>query len=586
VAFPDGWGRKHSIIIDNTKVSGSGSHSGFIVFFDKSNVDSEVLEAGSNSALNGGGDIRLSSDEAGTTQLPLDVIQCVTNASEANRKLFFATRIPSLSTSADTTIWLWYKKAGENQPAVGAAYGRNAVYVDEELAMVFVNITAASNVDRSGNHTVTANGVFDASTDDGQDFNGTTNYFSTPYAASLDFSSGMALRCFAPVTTAGGDQYIVSRPWDTTWGFPYSAYGIYVRSNNTFSPIIAESDDFWTYNSGTIAPSTNKYFAATYNQSTLRCIVDGSLANSGSPTFALGNRSSGRAIGCRSGHDDGEYFDGVLKIVLVRDVAVSDDWAFTEDANQRNPDTFASSGTPQDAGGDTGLVITECVQSQTADNMVLTQDHSTQITSGAHSHGIDNITLLQAHFPIIEYCNHLQSCDALSLDLSINLAITESSHGHQIGTFPITQLHTLDVASDSLAHNVENVMLISASITLETGVSNHATFSEVLNLIQNSQITIQNTSNGLASDQLDLISSLLISKNIHDLFCNDMDLDQQRILRHLSAFHSLNSDETMLKRTTNQWTFSPESPSNWTEQPPSSDTWTEHSHGPDDWIKQ
>ena len=32
MAFPDGWGRKHSIIIDNTKVSGSGSHSGFIVF--------------------------------------------------------------------------------------------------------------------------------------------------------------------------------------------------------------------------------------------------------------------------------------------------------------------------------------------------------------------------------------------------------------------------------------------------------------------------------------------------------------------------------------------------------------------------
>ena len=55
-----------------------------------------------------------------------------------------------------------------------------------------------------------------------------------------------------------------------------------------------------------------------------------------------------------------------------------------------------------------------------------------------------------------------------------------------------------------------------------------------------------------------------------------MDLDKQRILRHLSAFHSLNSDETMLKRMTNQCTFSPESPSNWTEQPPSSDTWTEH----------
>ena len=114
----DAWGRTHPITIDNTKVIGSGSHTSFPVLITLDDLDSEVTDAGSNSALNGGGDIRFTSDEAGATWLNLDVVEFVTNATPSSQRCEMWVKVPSISTSADTTIYIWYNKTGESQPAV------------------------------------------------------------------------------------------------------------------------------------------------------------------------------------------------------------------------------------------------------------------------------------------------------------------------------------------------------------------------------------------------------------------------------------------------------------------------------------
>ncbi len=77
MAFPDGWGRKQKITIQSTQVVGSGSHSDLPVLVTLDHLDTEVVDAGSNSALNGGGDIRFSTDSAGSTQLACEIVDFV-----------------------------------------------------------------------------------------------------------------------------------------------------------------------------------------------------------------------------------------------------------------------------------------------------------------------------------------------------------------------------------------------------------------------------------------------------------------------------------------------------------------------------
>ena len=71
----------------------------------------------------GGGDLRFSSDEAGTTQLACEVV----TFTKATGDVVWV-KVPAVSTGA--LIYVWGDNTGATQPAVGAAFGRNAVWVD------------------------------------------------------------------------------------------------------------------------------------------------------------------------------------------------------------------------------------------------------------------------------------------------------------------------------------------------------------------------------------------------------------------------------------------------------------------------
>ena len=68
MAFPTDWGRRCAIVIQSSKVD--ANLADFPVLLTKDTLPSEMFDHdGSYPALEGGGDIRFSSDEAGETQL-------------------------------------------------------------------------------------------------------------------------------------------------------------------------------------------------------------------------------------------------------------------------------------------------------------------------------------------------------------------------------------------------------------------------------------------------------------------------------------------------------------------------------------
>jgi len=142
MAFPNGWGRKCELKIQASKVLENLTN--FPVFLTKDTLPSEMFDSdGSYPALAGGGDIRFSSDAAGVTRLACEIVRFEIDPNPANGIAEIWVNVPSVSSSVDTSIWVWYNKVGESQPPSSATYGRNATWNSSYLGVWHLDGTEA-----------------------------------------------------------------------------------------------------------------------------------------------------------------------------------------------------------------------------------------------------------------------------------------------------------------------------------------------------------------------------------------------------------------------------------------------------------
>lgn len=151
MAFPTGWGRKCALVIQASKVAGSGSHSNFPVLLTKDTLPLEMFDHdGSYPALEGGGDIRFSSDSDGNTRLPCEIVDF--SLDDANDRAEIYVNVSSVSTSSDTTIYIWYNKSGESQPGESEPYGRHATWNSNYKAVWHLNESSGMRYDSTENN--------------------------------------------------------------------------------------------------------------------------------------------------------------------------------------------------------------------------------------------------------------------------------------------------------------------------------------------------------------------------------------------------------------------------------------------------
>jgi Concanavalin A-like lectin/glucanases superfamily len=129
MAFPTGWNRACSIVIQHSQVTADQTAFPVLITNDTGCLPSEMVTlGGGNAAQSDGGDIRVTSDLAGTTQLPLQVVVWTQNAtpSLAKAELWVKTNI---SASVDTTIYVWYNAGGgQTQPSRSNSFGSDNVW--------------------------------------------------------------------------------------------------------------------------------------------------------------------------------------------------------------------------------------------------------------------------------------------------------------------------------------------------------------------------------------------------------------------------------------------------------------------------
>jgi fibronectin type 3 domain-containing protein len=155
-------------------------------------------------------------------------------------------------------------------------------------------------------------------------FNGTNSWVTIADSASLDLTTGMTLEAWVNPTAINGWECVLLKQ-DTN----DLAYALYADNNGNDTggprrPIVSikeSSTTYWTPGSAQLALNTWVFLTATYDGSTLKMYVNGTLASSLAQSGSI-NTSSGVL---RIGGDSlwGEYFNGLIDNIRIYNNALT-----------------------------------------------------------------------------------------------------------------------------------------------------------------------------------------------------------------------------------------------------------------------
>ena len=299
------------------------------------------IDGGTNSMANGGGDIKIFSDTATTTQLPIQVVTFVTGGSHQCQVW---VRTPSYT--AGDTITIGKDGTQTTQPSVTSSFGRNAVWADFE-AVIHANETSTNGVfvDSTGNGhdtTLTTGSSLSTSSTD-HPFGGTWPDFTgaevltltNSYQAINNTAFTMSVWLNADVA-ANNDGLFGTRYTGSEWA--------QIQTNGRCFSVGNASENIADTNQ---TSSVTRLYKLKQNNTSLDAIVSGTQASTDATV------SDGESINTPSGNDFriGTYFDnaasrrfdGRAAEFRLKRSKDSSDYDSSEYDNYNDPDNFGTS---------------------------------------------------------------------------------------------------------------------------------------------------------------------------------------------------------------------------------------------------
>lgn len=341
--IPARWQRRVEI---SDAVTTGVSESGFVALLTEANLPSEIWSI----AKNGGDDLVICTDSNGNGRRPIEVVKF----DRATQKAIIWFRFDTFNSS--TSVWLFYGHPDAVQPDVAEPFGRNAVWVDldavfhlNEASGDFINSVGDGNdatVASESGVTRGATGVLAACVD--LDGNQNAIIPQGSYWNDLFNTHTISAWCEINGENAGPNiileeggivngAYIVYRPNPDTFNYgvrvEYSTYEL--SSTTTFAP-----------NSGFIK------VVGTFDNGVIKLFINGVLEDSLTiPYSSIPDHLNSAGIGSVNSSasvDAGTPWFGKISHVKRRQSTTSESFESTEYANQSDPATFWSTGTPED----------------------------------------------------------------------------------------------------------------------------------------------------------------------------------------------------------------------------------------------
>jgi hypothetical protein len=362
------WAYRKQITIDHTKVSANLTDFPILVNLSS---DSDLA-----SHAQGDGDDILFTDSNGAK---LD--HEVESFEGASGKLIAWVRVLSLSSTADTVLYMYYGNAGcsSQQNATGTWDGNfKAVWHSNETSGSIINDSTANNNDGTPQNGVTLDAT--GKIDGADTFDGTDDWTNLGTSSSLNFGAS------APFTIEG--WYKATESYGTIFSFRHNTndgadidicvgYDGAVDSAGKLMGLARQDSGSGSYARVT-GPTVNNgnwhYFVLTRNAgNTIQLFSDGVSQGTSSGSESGGAITTNiRALGSERrwvqvgyGNADQRYLIGTIDEVRVSNVQRSSSWISACFNNQNSPSTFYS------LGGEVGRYVSSgSIASQVLDTTV------------------------------------------------------------------------------------------------------------------------------------------------------------------------------------------------------------------------
>ena len=267
----------------------------------------------------GGGDLRFSSDAAGLNQLPCEIVDGLD---------VVWVKPTGVSISTGATLYVWGDNTGASQPAVGDAFGRDAVWVDYEAVL---------HMSETG-----TNGVFADSTGNGYDTTLTTGTLGTttidnPFGLSWpNFDTSQVVKLTSSYAMLNNTAYSVSMWWNADVSENFNGlFGSRYKSPSDSNYIQITSDGRPSNNpSGFInvsqSANVTRLLKIKCDSSSLQLMTDGvQLGVDTTVSIATNNTQITQDFRIGSYYDDGAIrrYDGnvgEIRVKKTKDVDVFD----------------------------------------------------------------------------------------------------------------------------------------------------------------------------------------------------------------------------------------------------------------------
>jgi hypothetical protein len=374
MAFPVGWSHRIAITIDHTDIDADLTN--WTLVFDQSfdsvltQVNGPLDADGIRASINGGGDIRFSTDSAGANQLAVDIRDWTTNNTPGSATCEVAVGTFNVSSSADTTIYLWWGKSGETQPGAATTYGQYNAY-DSDYELVYpLSENSGSRLDRTSNQeTLTPNSsptAVGGIVGNANSFDGLNDYLISGTSNPIEGGNTFTVECWskAPRSQPNGypDAAIVTLAaagaasdalgfWCDAASPPTSGSG---RSNLVAWFVAGERIES---DNGQWTDDTWEHFAGTSSSTTLKLLIDGVEVTDSPKSVTIGSvRSNTRFLVAAWDFDLDRYErDGEIDELRISSTVRSNAWIAANYDNQRNKSGFLTWSTITDISGQDDL---------------------------------------------------------------------------------------------------------------------------------------------------------------------------------------------------------------------------------------
>ncbi len=340
LAAQGGYSYSRAITIDHTKVPNT-DQSNFPVLFSGTYPYLATAANGGKAQNANGYDIIFTSDAAGTNKLDHEL----ESYSATNGTIIAWVRIPTLSHTTDTAIYIWYGNSAvttsqENRTGVWDGNYKSVWHLPNGTVLSAGDSTSNGNNGTNSGATATAGKLGGAAS-----LNGSTNYISSGSLITSNvftISAWIYLRAYPLNCYGAGLFYQGTGNYYIGTHFTIESGCSGLVNTLTFR---YEGSTYVGAANNSIQLNTWQHVAVTYSGGTATLYVNGVPQGSASGLGTQAPVANPSAVGYwYNSADPGRFFNGSMDEMEVSSVARGGDWIAAEYNNQSAPATFYSVG--------------------------------------------------------------------------------------------------------------------------------------------------------------------------------------------------------------------------------------------------